>query len=290
MNFVWQKPTDEEMNLLTLMWKTLRGDEVGRVSSRNIWIFLLGIYDLKIDELLYPSKKLYTGEYSQSDISLLIQNFESEEDLIKMSKHQFTLDKSIISNKKVEEAKTDEQRYGIFDQSEKFYFKDLLEQAKVSKIFKLFIKNKASNAKCAYFIGKDASPIDGRYTYKPEINLKSIEIANNLYKNVNMIGSGSNNSSMVSDHQRKLSSITPDLKETHPLILLNKGEEYKHHIKQMKIEKDQNEVKEWTFWPQVNKPTVTKLKSKLMKSQAKKSLKSWMHNLNIMDEINESSK
>ncbi len=67
------------MNLLTLMWKTLRGDEVGRVSSRNICIFLLGIYDLKIDELLDPSKKLYTGEYSQSDISLLIQNFESEE-------------------------------------------------------------------------------------------------------------------------------------------------------------------------------------------------------------------
>ena len=55
---------------------------------------------------------------------------------------------------------------------------------------------------------------------------------------MNMIGDWSNyNSSGNIDQERKKSNNTPDLKESHPLILLNKGEEYKHHIKLMKIEK-----------------------------------------------------
>ena len=54
------------------------------------------------------------------------------------------------------------------------------------------------------------------------------------------------------------------------------------------MKKEDDEVKECTFWPKVNNPTVTKLKNKLIKSQAKQNLNSWTHNFNVIgDRIKE---
>ena len=93
MNYVCSRPTEGEMYLLNLMWRILKGDELGRVSSRNILIFLLGIYDLKIEELIYPSNRQSSDWVPQQDISSIINKIEHDEEILRSSRHKFTIEK-----------------------------------------------------------------------------------------------------------------------------------------------------------------------------------------------------
>ena len=109
------------------------------------------------------------------------------------------------------------------------------EQVKLYQLFKLFISRKASSAKCAYFIGKDSSPVDPRYSYRPEINSNSAALASNFYNDIRRLSSMSNNEPNKG-HNRIQSAVSPDIK-AHPLMLINKGIEYKKRVNDMKVQK-----------------------------------------------------
>lgn len=184
MEYVGKELNDDEKNLINFMWSTLRGDELGGVSARNIIFFLFGIHLLKIDEIIHPSNRSKAELHWSSDISGLINKIEYENDADNQFKAQPSNKSLHISQLNIlEDEKLDESQIGAYWFSEnKFFYQSFEEQIKMNKLFKQFLTKKATKAKCAYFIGKDASPIDPRFTYRPEINTKSSELADHIYK------------------------------------------------------------------------------------------------------------
>ena len=253
-----------------------------RCFFKKYYFFIIGINLLKIEEIIHPANRKNVVLNLSKDVSCLINKIELQ------SMHDLQLkvtpfDKSInLSQSNIwEEIKFDDSNFGAFYDTNKFFFKNYEEQIKLNRLFKLFISRKASSAKCAYFIGKDPSPIDPRYSYRPEINSNSSVLANNIYKNISKLSSMSN-IDFHKGHSRVKSAVSPDLKQNHPLTLISKGNEYKNHVREMKEQRREEELKDWTFWPKVNKPTITNsyLKMKNSKESHHKISKSYLAEVN----------
>lgn len=247
---------------------TLKGDEFGGVSARNIIFFIFGMHLLKIDELIHPLNRSKTELNLNNDISGLINRIEYDNDTsnLQMTKSP---DKSfnISQVNMLEDTKINESQIGTYCSSEKFFFQSFDEQIKINKLFQQFLTKKATNAKCAYFIGKDASPVDPRFTYRPEINTKSAALADNIYKNISMLSSLSK-IDHTKGHHRVKSSACSNYKDSHSHLLMNKGLEYKHRLDERVAKHTEEELKACTFWPKVNKPTIKDSSLKSRKSSA----------------------
>ena len=72
-------------------------------------------------------------------------------------------------------------------------------------------------------------------------------------------------------HHRVKSSACKNYKDSHPLLLMNKGIEYKHRLDEKVAKHTEQELKACTFWPKVNKPTIKYSNSKMVRSSSKNS-------------------
>jgi hypothetical protein len=134
---------------------------------------------------------------------------------------------------------------GCFDKHNKFFFKDEEDQNKAYQIFSELIQRKASKAKCAYFIGANAGPVDRRFSYKPHINEKS-----NQFDSVNK-------------HSSKNDPMTmKNMTFLHSEQLLQKGQEYKNKIENKRNQLRKDEMRECTFTPVLNTPFSGSVKAK----------------------------
>ena len=56
MEYVTQNLTNNERDLVNKIWDILKGDDIGGVSPRNLLFFLIGIHQLKVDQIFYKGK------------------------------------------------------------------------------------------------------------------------------------------------------------------------------------------------------------------------------------------
>ena len=71
MGYITQELTKNEKMLINKLWNILKGEELGGISARNLLFFLIGIHQLKIDQLYLKKKK--------SNESLNISNLMSSD-------------------------------------------------------------------------------------------------------------------------------------------------------------------------------------------------------------------
>ena len=72
-------------------------------------------------------------------------------------------------------------------------------------------------------------------------------------------------------HHRVKSSACKNYKDSHSLLLMNKGIEYKNRLDEKVAKHTEEELKACTFWPKVNKPTIKYSNSKMARSSSKNS-------------------
>lgn len=145
MSYLSQYSSEHESELLTAMWKILRGDELEGVTIRNLLSFLLGIHNLKLKDIIANTEPSKLPTSQNNNMSNLLSPGDS---YIDNTKDVSKLENGEISAISPIHDKSDISNVGVFlDKDEKFFFKNYDEQAYITKMFKLFIANKASSAK-----------------------------------------------------------------------------------------------------------------------------------------------
>lgn len=139
MGYVSTQVTDQEKELINLMWKILKGEENNGVSVRNLFIFLLKIHQLNFQEVSSGNDTtvLSNKRHSQDDISMVLKSVDQS----KISKDQ-NHDISGIkfdneSNLKLEELKLSNNKEQPSSKLDSQY----------AQKFRSFIRRKASMAK-----------------------------------------------------------------------------------------------------------------------------------------------
>jgi hypothetical protein len=86
MGYVSTQITDQEKELINLMWKLLKGEENKEISVRNLFIFLLKIHQLNFEEVSSGNEAtvLSNKRQSQDDISMVLNSVDQS----KISKDQ----------------------------------------------------------------------------------------------------------------------------------------------------------------------------------------------------------
>ena len=242
MGYLSQKVTGTENELVNLMWSVLKGDELKGIVFRNLLFFLIGINQLNVMEIFYTSNENQLDDYYKANSKITSANtslFEADVSSIQPLSKGTTDFRSKISE--IHSMKYNLVNVGIFSKNGKFFFKDFEDQNKAHRLFKLLINKKASSAKCAYYIGANPDPVDHRYSFKPTINPLP-ESKDNLTKE------------LKKTHQRIRSQNIKSIQELHQKLLLSKGNQYRRRIEELRRQKEVEEMKECTFWPQTNNP------------------------------------
>jgi hypothetical protein len=235
--------------LVSQVWGFLRGEELSGISIRNLLFFLIGIHKLKIGQIFIKSKDNIVDKSKDTsignanrDINILSSNSSS----IRVLKRE-SIDIASSINEISYVSYVNYSEIGCFDKDNKFFFKDEEDQTKAYKIFSELIQRKASKAKCAYFIGANAGPVDRRFSYKPHINEKT-----NQFDTVNKHSSKDDPTTMKSEN----------LSFLHSDQLLQKGQEYKNKIESKRNQMMKEEMRECTFKPVLNSTVAGSVKAK----------------------------
>jgi hypothetical protein len=241
--------TQNEQLLVSQAWGFLRGEELNGISVRNLLFFLIGIHKLKIGQIFIKSKNNIVDKTKDTSIGNTNQDIdflESNNSSIRVPRRE-----SIDINTSINEISyswyVNYSEIGCFDKHNKFFFKDEEDQNKAYQIFSELIQRKASKAKCAYYIGANAGPVDRRFSYTPHINEKA-----NQFDVANKHSSKNDPMTMKSTNMTFL----------HSEQLLQKGKEYKDKIEIKRSQIRNEEMREWTFTPVLNNPAAGSVKAK----------------------------